>query len=163
MELAGCLDIDSSIKAVRFVRFCDAFNFPIVTFVDVPGFLPVPIWRGGEGGPVLPVPCSVTLPYPYHHYLLQGTNQEHNGIIRNGAKLLYAYAEVRAAATIYSFGDHNFLHFSMFCTRQLFPKLPLSHVRHMEVLTTVSEPSFSIVRRQEEILKIIVVEGNWCA
>lgn len=62
MELAGCLDIDSSIKAARFVRFCDAFNFPIVTFVDVPGFLP-------------------------------GTNQEHNGIIRNGAKLLYAYAE----------------------------------------------------------------------
>jgi len=62
MELAGCLDIDSSIKAARFVRFCDAFNFPIITFVDVPGFLP-------------------------------GTNQEHNGIIRNGAKLLYAYAE----------------------------------------------------------------------
>jgi len=62
MELAGCLDIDSSIKAARFVRFCDAFNIPLVTFVDVPGFLP-------------------------------GTNQEFNGIIRNGAKLLYAYAE----------------------------------------------------------------------
>lgn len=62
MELAGCLDIDASRKAARFVRFCDAFNIPLVTFVDVPGFLP-------------------------------GTDQEHNGIIRHGAKLLYAYAE----------------------------------------------------------------------
>ena len=60
--LAGCLDINSSIKAARFVRFCDAFNIPVVTFVDVPGFLP-------------------------------GTNQEYGGIIRNGAKLLYAYCE----------------------------------------------------------------------
>ena len=62
MELAGCLDIDSSTKAARFVRFCDSFNIPIVTFVDVPGFLP-------------------------------GTAQEYGGIIRQGAKLLYAYAE----------------------------------------------------------------------
>ncbi|MBI3522543.1 MAG: acyl-CoA carboxylase subunit beta [Chloroflexi bacterium] len=62
MVLAGVLDIDASIKAARFVRFCDAFNIPLVTFVDVPGFLP-------------------------------GTAQEHAGIIRNGAKLLYAYAE----------------------------------------------------------------------
>ena len=62
MEMAGCLDIDASRKAARFVRFCDAFNIPIVTFVDVPGFLP-------------------------------GTAQEHNGIIKHGAKLLYAYAE----------------------------------------------------------------------
>jgi len=61
-ELAGCLDIDASVKAARFVRFCDAFNIPILTFVDVPGFLP-------------------------------GTKQEHDGIIRHGAKLLYAYAE----------------------------------------------------------------------
>lgn len=61
-HLAGCLDNDASIKAARFVRFLDAFNIPIITFVDVPGFLP-------------------------------GTDQEHNGIIRNGAKLLYAYAE----------------------------------------------------------------------
>ena len=60
--LAGCLDIDSSTKAARFVRFCDAFNVPILTFEDVPGFLP-------------------------------GTNQEFGGIIRHGAKLLYAYAE----------------------------------------------------------------------
>jgi propionyl-CoA carboxylase beta chain len=60
--LAGCLDIDSSTKAARFVRFCDAFNIPILTFEDVPGFLP-------------------------------GTNQEFGGIIRHGAKLLYAYAE----------------------------------------------------------------------
>jgi len=60
--LAGCLDIDASIKAARFVRFCDAFNIPIITFVDVPGFLP-------------------------------GTDQEYGGIIRHGAKLLYAYAE----------------------------------------------------------------------
>ncbi|MFD2234383.1 acyl-CoA carboxylase subunit beta [Phaeospirillum tilakii] len=62
MVLAGCLDIASSIKAARFVRFCDAFNIPIVTFVDVPGFLP-------------------------------GTAQEYGGIIKHGAKLLYAYAE----------------------------------------------------------------------
>jgi len=60
--LAGCLDINASVKAARFVRFCDAFNIPIVTFVDVPGFLP-------------------------------GTDQEFNGIINHGAKLLYAYAE----------------------------------------------------------------------
>ena len=60
--LAGCLDIDSSTKGARFVRFCDAFNIPILTFEDVPGFLP-------------------------------GTAQEWGGIIRHGAKLLYAYAE----------------------------------------------------------------------
>ncbi|MBE2250822.1 MAG: methylmalonyl-CoA carboxyltransferase [Myxococcus sp.] len=60
--LAGCLDIDASVKAARFVRFCDCFNIPLVTFVDVPGFLP-------------------------------GTNQEWGGIIKHGAKLLYAYAE----------------------------------------------------------------------
>jgi len=60
--LAGCLDIDASLKAARFVRFCDAFNIPIVTFEDVPGFLP-------------------------------GTEQEFGGIIKHGAKLLYAYAE----------------------------------------------------------------------
>ncbi|WP_375383338.1 acyl-CoA carboxylase subunit beta [uncultured Sphingomonas sp.] len=60
--LAGVLDINSSKKAARFVRFCDAFDVPIVTFVDVPGFLP-------------------------------GTSQEHNGIIKHGAKLLFAYAE----------------------------------------------------------------------
>ena len=62
MVLAGVLDINSAKKAARFVRFCDAFNIPIVTFVDVPGFLP-------------------------------GTSQEHNGIIKHGAKLLFAYAE----------------------------------------------------------------------
>ena len=62
MVLAGCLDIDSSKKAARFVRFCDAYNIPIVTFVDVPGFMP-------------------------------GTAQEYGGIIKHGAKLLYAYAE----------------------------------------------------------------------
>ena len=60
--LAGALDIDASVKAARFVRTCDAFNVPLVTFVDVPGFLP-------------------------------GVDQEHGGIIRHGAKLLYAYAE----------------------------------------------------------------------
>jgi len=62
MVLAGCLDIDSSKKAARFVRFCDCFNIPIVTFVDVPGFLP-------------------------------GTSQEYGGIIKHGAKLLFAFAE----------------------------------------------------------------------
>jgi propionyl-CoA carboxylase beta chain len=61
-HLAGCLDLTASMKAARFVRFCDAFNLPLVTFVDVPGFLP-------------------------------GVQQEHGGIIRHGAKLLYAYAE----------------------------------------------------------------------
>ena len=62
MVLAGCLDIRSSIKAARFVRFCDAFNIPVITFVDVPGFMP-------------------------------GTSQEFGGIIKHGAKLLFAYAE----------------------------------------------------------------------
>ncbi len=62
MVLAGCLDIKSSIKAARFVRFCDAFNIPVITLVDVPGFMP-------------------------------GTAQEYGGIIKHGAKLLYAYAE----------------------------------------------------------------------
>jgi propionyl-CoA carboxylase beta chain len=62
MVLAGCLDIDSSRKAARFVRFCDCFNIPIVTFVDVPGFLP-------------------------------GTAQEYGGIIKHGAKLLFAFSE----------------------------------------------------------------------
>jgi propionyl-CoA carboxylase beta chain len=61
-HLAGCLDINASVKGARFVRFCDAFNIPLITFVDVPGFLP-------------------------------GTAQEYGGIIRHGAKLLYAYAE----------------------------------------------------------------------
>ena len=60
--MAGVLDIDASAKAARFVRFCDAFNIPLVTFVDVPGFMP-------------------------------GTSQEYGGIIRHGAKLIYAYAE----------------------------------------------------------------------
>ena len=61
-SLAGMLDINASDKAARFVRFCDAYNIPIITFVDVPGFMP-------------------------------GVNQEHQGIIRHGAKLIYAYAE----------------------------------------------------------------------
>ena len=59
---AGVLDIDASVKAARFIRFCDAFNIPLITFVDVPGFMP-------------------------------GSQQEHSGIIRHGAKMLYAYAE----------------------------------------------------------------------
>lgn len=62
MVLSGVLDINASVKAARFVRFCDCFHLPVVTLVDVPGFLP-------------------------------GTNQEYNGVIRNGAKILYAYAE----------------------------------------------------------------------
>eukprot|EP00276_Gloeochaete_wittrockiana_P004307 CAMPEP_0184665312 /NCGR_PEP_ID=MMETSP0308-20130426/56645_1 /TAXON_ID=38269 /ORGANISM="Gloeochaete witrockiana, Strain SAG 46.84" /LENGTH=538 /DNA_ID=CAMNT_0027109231 /DNA_START=18 /DNA_END=1634 /DNA_ORIENTATION=+ len=62
MQMAGVLDIDASVKGARFVRFCDAFNIPIITLVDVPGFLP-------------------------------GTDQEYGGIIRHGAKLLYAFAE----------------------------------------------------------------------
>ncbi len=66
LVLAGCLDIKSAIKGARFVRFCDCFNIPIVTFVDVPGFLP-------------------------------GTAQEYGGIIKHGAKLLFAYAEATVA------------------------------------------------------------------
>ena len=62
LQMAGVLDIDASIKGARFVRFCDAFNIPLVTFVDVPGFMP-------------------------------GTHQEYGGIIKHGAKLIYAYAE----------------------------------------------------------------------
>jgi len=62
MVLAGCLDIDASRKAARFVRFCDAFNIPLLTLVDVPGFLP-------------------------------GTAQEYGGVIKHGAKLLFAYSE----------------------------------------------------------------------
>jgi propionyl-CoA carboxylase beta chain len=62
LVLAGCLDIDSSDKIARFIRFCDCFNIPIITFVDVPGYLP-------------------------------GSNQEYEGIIRHGAKILYAYSE----------------------------------------------------------------------
>jgi len=62
MVLAGCLDIDSSRKAARFVRFCDAFSIPILTLVDVPGFLP-------------------------------GTSQEYGGVIKHGAKLLFAYSQ----------------------------------------------------------------------
>lgn len=62
LVMAGCLDIDASKKAARFIRFCDAFNIPVLTFIDVPGFMP-------------------------------GTSQEHGGIIKQGAKLLYAYAE----------------------------------------------------------------------
>jgi methylmalonyl-CoA decarboxylase subunit alpha len=65
-ERAGCIDVDASDKAARFVRFCDAFNIPLVTLVDVPGFLP-------------------------------GTDQEYAGIIRHGAKLLYAYSEATVA------------------------------------------------------------------
>ena len=60
--LGGCLDINASDKAARFIRFCDAFNFPIITFIDCPGYLP-------------------------------GVEQEHGGIIRHGAKMLYAYCE----------------------------------------------------------------------
>jgi len=62
MELAGCLDIDASTKAARFIRFCDSFNIPLISFVDVPGFRP-------------------------------GVDQEHGGVIRHGAKLLYAWSE----------------------------------------------------------------------
>ncbi len=62
LVLAGVLDVDSSDKAARFIRFCDAFNIPIVTLVDLPGYLP-------------------------------GVDQEHAGVIRHGAKVLYAYSE----------------------------------------------------------------------
>ncbi|CAI8028577.1 Propionyl-CoA carboxylase beta chain [Geodia barretti] len=67
-HLAGLLDINASTKAARFIRFCDAFNVPLVTFIDVPGYMP-------------------------------GTVQEHGGIIKHGAKLLYAYAEATVPKT----------------------------------------------------------------
>ena len=72
LALAGVLDSDASRKGARFVRFCDCFNIPIVTFVDVPGFLP-------------------------------GTAQEYGGLIKHGAKLLFAYAE----ATVPKVDDHH--------------------------------------------------------
>ena len=72
MVLAGVLDSDASRKAARFVRFCDCFNIPIVTFVDVPGFLP-------------------------------GTAQEYGGLIKHGAKLLFAY---RRSDRAEDHGDH---------------------------------------------------------
>ena len=62
LEMAGVLDVDSSDKAARFIRYCDAFNIPIITLVDLPGYLP-------------------------------GVDQEHAGVIRHGAKMLYAYSE----------------------------------------------------------------------
>ena len=73
MVLAGTLDIDASVKGARFVRFCDAFNIPLLTFVDVPGFLP-------------------------------GTDQEWGGIIRHGAKLLYAFSEATVPKMTVIFG-----------------------------------------------------------
>ncbi len=79
LALAGCLDINSSRKAARFVRFCDCFNIPLLTLVDVPGFLP-------------------------------GTDQEFNGIIKHGAKLLFAYAEATVPKvtliTRKAYGEH---------------------------------------------------------
>ena len=62
LEMAGVLDVDSSDKAARFIRYCDAFNIPIITLVDLPGYMP-------------------------------GVDQEHAGVIRHGAKVLYAYSE----------------------------------------------------------------------
>jgi len=82
---AGCLDINASVKAARFVRFCDAFNIPLITFVDVPGFLP-------------------------------GTAQEYGGIIRHGAKLLYAFAEATVPKitiiTRKAYGGIKFINFT---------------------------------------------------
>lgn len=99
MDSAGVLDIDSSTKAARFVRFADAFNIPILTFVDVPGFLPglslmVPsLNRNFFTRVALFLYC---LNFFFVFMLIfshQGTDQEYGGIIRHGAKLLYAYAE----------------------------------------------------------------------
>lgn len=85
--ILGCLDINSSVKGARFVRFCDAFNIPIITFVDVPGFLPGILWNCHSN--CWPIPgCYTCVVIPQ-----TGTAQEYGGIIRHGAKLLYAYAE----------------------------------------------------------------------
>ena len=73
--LAGALDIDSSNKASRFIRFCDCYHIPILTLVDTPGYMP-------------------------------GTNQEHNGIIRHGSKLLYAYLKQQSQRSLLSLEKH---------------------------------------------------------
>lgn len=87
-HLAGCLDIDASDKAARFIRFCDAFNIPLVTFTDTPGYLP-------------------------------GVDQEHGGIIRHGAKLLYAYSEATVPKlTIITRKAYGGAYIAM-CSRQL--------------------------------------------
>jgi len=83
---SGVLDINSSVKAARWVRFCDAFNIPLITFVDVPGFLP-------------------------------GVQQEHGGIIRHGAKLLYAYAEASVPKIT---GSYSYYHFFFFLLSFIF-------------------------------------------
>ena len=109
LHLAGCLDIDASCKAARFVRFCDAFNIPLLTMVDVPGFLP-------------------------------GVTQEHRGIIRHGAKLLYAYAE--ATVPKLTVRNPHPLHHCLFLCRVwrsgttgvVFSPPPPPHTRHLTVL-----------------------------
>jgi len=70
LEMAGVLDVDSSDKAARFIRYCDAFNIPIITLVDLPGYLP-------------------------------GVDQEHAGVIRHGAKVLYAYSEATVLNSLF--------------------------------------------------------------
>src|SRR5437868_14012839 len=85
--LAGALDINASVKGARFVRFCDAFNIPLVTFVDVPGFLP-------------------------------GTAQEYNGIIRHGAKLLYAFAEATDRKSTRLNSSHVSISYAVFCLKK---------------------------------------------
>ncbi len=86
--MAGCMDINTSDKSARFIRFCDAFNIPLVTLVDVPGFLP-------------------------------GTSQEYDGIIRHGAKVLYAYSEATVPKiTVITRKSYDGAHIGM-CSRHL--------------------------------------------
>ena len=114
-QLAGTLDINSSEKAARFLRFCDAFNIPILTLVDVPGFLP-------------------------------GTEQEWDGIIRRGAKLLYAYAEASG-----SFASLNSLRYKIF-TAPCAPITAISALGHAKLISlpryldpiTINAPPYAL-------------------
>jgi acetyl-CoA/propionyl-CoA carboxylase carboxyl transferase subunit len=115
--MAGVIDIDASDKAARFIRFCDAFNIPIITFVDVPGFLP-------------------------------GSDQEHRGIIRHGAKLLYAFSEATVAKiTVILRKDYGGA-YDVMCSRHL----GADHVfawPTAEIAVMGSEGAVNIIYRRE--------------
>lgn len=117
LYLAGCLDTDASTKAARFVRFCDSFNIPLVTFVDVPGFLP-------------------------------GTEQEWGGIIRHGAKLLYAYSEATVPKitiiTRKAYGGA----YDVMCSKHLKADLNYAYPT-AEIAVMGPEGAVEIIKRQE--------------
>ena len=117
MVKAGCLDIDASDKASRFVRFCDAFNIPLVTLVDVPGYLP-------------------------------GVDQEYGGIIRHGAKLLYAYSEATAPkVTVITRKAYGGAYIAM-CSRHLGADMVFAFP-HAEIAVMGPEGAANVVFRKE--------------